>query len=98
MSKRHNRKRSNAGQPNPPAASPRSSAANPIKMSAGRKWLFRLMAIFVVPLLLLGGMEAALRLLDYGYSSSLFKPLKIGGEQFLVENDKFSLRFFSTGL
>jgi hypothetical protein len=47
-----------------------------------------------IPLLVLGGTEAVLRLAGYGYSTRLFKTLRIGGEEFLVENDQFSLRFF----
>lgn len=47
-----------------------------------------------MPVLLLGGAEAVLRLAGYGYSTHFFKPLRIGGEDFLVENDKFGLRFF----
>lgn len=35
-----------------------------------------------------------LRLCGYGYSTHFFKPLRIGGADFLVENDKFGLRFF----
>lgn len=44
--------------------------------------------------LLLGALEIGLRLGGYGYSTWLFKPLRIGNEQFLVENPDFSLRFF----
>jgi tetratricopeptide (TPR) repeat protein len=47
-----------------------------------------------VPVLVLGGVEAGLRLGGYGYPTGLFKRLRIGGKEFLVENDRFSLRFF----
>jgi tetratricopeptide (TPR) repeat protein len=56
--------------------------------------LFRLLAVLLVPVLLLGGAELVLRLAGCGYSTHFFKPLRIGGEDFLVENDKFGLRFF----
>jgi tetratricopeptide (TPR) repeat protein len=56
--------------------------------------LFRLLALLLVPVLLLGGAEVVLRLAGYGYSTHFFKPLRIGNEDFLVENDKFGLRFF----
>jgi tetratricopeptide (TPR) repeat protein len=62
--------------------------------TASRKWLFRLAAMFLVPALMLGALEVVLRLAGHGYSPRLFKPLLVGGQQFLVENDKFSLRFF----
>jgi tetratricopeptide (TPR) repeat protein len=45
-------------------------------------------------LLLIGGLEGALRLAGYGYATSFFKPLRIGTEDYLVENDKFGWRFF----
>jgi tetratricopeptide (TPR) repeat protein len=50
--------------------------------------------MLLIPLLAMGALEIALRLAGYGYSTRLFKPLRIGNEQFLVENEKFSLRFF----
>ena len=51
-------------------------------------------ALVVIPSLVLGGAEAVLRLAGYGYCTRLFKPLRIGGREFLVENDRFSLWFF----
>jgi tetratricopeptide (TPR) repeat protein len=48
----------------------------------------------LLPLLLLAGVELALRVAGYGYSTAFFKRLRIGHEDFLVENDKFGLRFF----
>lgn len=65
-----------------------------IVFSPKRKWLFRLSALVLLPLLLLGGLEAALRLTGYGYDTHLFKKLRIGREDFLVNNDTFGLRFF----
>ena len=58
-----------------------------------RIWLLRLTAMLLVPLTL-AGLEPVLRLAGYGYSTRLFKPMSIGGEHFLVENDTFSQRFF----
>lgn len=58
-----------------------------------RKWAFRLIALFLLPALLCV-LELALRLGGYGHSTALFKPIKIGGEDYLVQNDDFSLRFF----
>ena len=69
---------------------PRSS----IRLSRKRKWLFRLIALVIVPLLLLGGIEAVLRLAGYGYDTHLFKKIRIGGEEFFANNDSFGLRFF----
>jgi tetratricopeptide (TPR) repeat protein len=47
-----------------------------------------------VPLFLLGVGEVVLRIAGYGYSTHFFKPLQLGDADFLVENDKFGLRFF----
>ena len=43
---------------------------------------------------LFGGLEAALRLAGYGYHTSFFDTVRIGHQEFLVDNENFSLRFF----
>jgi hypothetical protein len=48
----------------------------------------------IIPLLLICGAETALRVAGYGYRTTFFRPLRIGGEEYLVENDKFGWRFF----
>lgn len=80
-----------AGAARPPASSPGASAGG---SGAGRRWVFRLLAGVLVPLILLVGAEVGLRLADYGFSTAFFKPLERGGERMLVENDKFGWRFF----
>lgn len=62
--------------------------------TSGRKRLFRLVAVIIMPLFLLGGLEVALRLAGYGYQISLFREIQIGNGKFLVNNEDFSLRFF----
>ncbi|MDB6068553.1 MAG: hypothetical protein JWR26_4761 [Pedosphaera sp.] len=52
------------------------------------------MAMVLVPFLALGGLEAALRMAGFGYSTNFFKRVQIGNEEFFVENDKVGLRFF----
>ena len=47
-----------------------------------------------MPLLALGGLEAALRLAGYGYRTSFFETYYIGQQKFWVDNENFSLRFF----
>jgi tetratricopeptide (TPR) repeat protein len=66
----------------------------PSRLTARRKWLFRLVALIVLPLLLLGGLEAGLRLAGYGYSTSFFEKIRVGEKEYLVNNENFSLRFF----
>ncbi len=53
-----------------------------------------MLALTLVPLFLLGGMEGVLRLVGYGYPTGFFRPMRIGAEDFLVENDQVGLRFF----
>jgi tetratricopeptide (TPR) repeat protein len=59
-----------------------------------RKWLFRLIALVVVPLLLLGGLEAGLRVAGYGYATALFEKVQAGDREFLLTSANFSSRFF----
>jgi hypothetical protein len=68
------------------------SAALPL--TPRRKWLFRFIALIVLPLLLLSGVETALRLAGYGHSTGFFKKNRLGQTDFLVNNEDFSLRFF----
>ncbi len=48
----------------------------------------------LLPILFLCALEFALRLAGYGFDPSFFKPLRIGNENYLVQNDDFSFRFF----
>jgi len=54
--------------------------------------------MLVVPLLLLLCLEGALRVAGYGFPTPFFKPLNIGGQDSLVDNDQFGLRFFPPAL
>jgi len=63
-------------------------------MSVGRKWLFRLLAMVILPLVALAIPELGLRWCGYGYDTHFFKPMSIGGQKMLVENDSYGFRFF----
>lgn len=63
-------------------------------LSARRRWIFRLVALVCVPLVLLGGLEMILRLSGYGYRTNFFNTIRIGQQEFLVDNESFALRFF----
>ncbi len=76
-----------------PLATPARKESAPV-LSRRRKWAFRLIALLCVPLLLLSGLEAALRLTGYGYRTGFFDTISIGHQKFLVDNENFSLRFF----
>jgi tetratricopeptide (TPR) repeat protein len=56
--------------------------------------MFRLIAMVVVPLGLLLGLEVALRFAGYGYNPDFFIPHRIAGQDFFVQNEDFSRRFF----
>jgi tetratricopeptide (TPR) repeat protein len=64
----------------------------------GRKWLFRFLAVFGLPILLLGLFELALRIVDYGYPTSFFIRQPSGAPGVLVENWQFGWRFFPPDL
>lgn len=79
-------------------AKPQKKTSPPARLSRRKIWLFRLGALVVVPLLLLGGLEAALRFAGYGYPTGLFKKIEIDHTSFLVNNETFGFRFFSPEL
>ena len=66
-----------------------------IPVSSRRLWLMRLSAMILVPLLVFGSAELALRLAGYGYPTSFFLRTRIHGQEFYVPNAKFTYRFFS---
>jgi tetratricopeptide (TPR) repeat protein len=67
--------------------------AAPRLPSKERLRLFRVIALSL-PLLLLIGLETGLRLGGYGFDPHFFKLIKIGDEDYYVQNDAFSYRFF----
>ena len=78
------------------AKAPPGTAARkepPQQLARGRLWVFRLIALSLLPLLLVL-LEIGLRLGGYGYRTGFFIPLKIGSENYLVQNEDFGLRFF----
>ena len=67
---------------------------NPVPpVSPKRKWLFRLMAAVLSPLLFLLFLELGLRLSGFGYVTSFFLPSKIKGREVLIQNNRFAWRF-----
>jgi len=75
-----------------PATQRSVSSAAPL--SRRRKWLFRLLAVFVVPLLTLNAFELLLRIAGYGFDPHFFKKATIQGADGYVANSDFGLRFF----
>jgi len=71
----------------------RHPSATPAPPSRRRIWVFRLTAL-LLPVVLLGVLEISLRLGGYGFDPHFFKRIKIGGEDYFVQNDDFSFSFF----
>jgi len=65
-----------------------------VESPARRNWWFRFIALAVVPLLLLIGLEVVLRLAGCGYPTGFLEKIRIDEKEFLVNNENFSLRFF----
>ena len=70
------------------------AAKMPEAPSEARRMRFFRIAALLLPFAFLGLIEAGLRLGGYGFDPHFFKPIKIGGEDYLVQNDAFSFRFF----
>ena len=92
MNSRSQRKR--APRRTPPVRPAASPAVPAVTLSPRRKWLYRLLAVVVLPLMVLGGVEFLLRLLGVGFDPSFFKREQIEGRDCYVANDSFGLRFF----
>jgi tetratricopeptide (TPR) repeat protein len=59
-----------------------------------RLWLFRIIAITVIPALLLLLVEVGLRIAGYGYPASAIITCQVKGEDAYCENAKFTWQFF----
>jgi hypothetical protein len=68
------------------------------QLSSYRRRCFRLLAAVIIPLLVLGGLEAGLRLGGYGHSTGFFLKSRIGGRAVFIENQNFGYRFFPRAL
>src|SRR5262245_22514179 len=90
-------KRERSGKPElgQPAATRSADLAK--GLSPRRKWLFRLLAVFLVPLVMLSGLELLLRSLGFGFDPHFFKRANIGGKDGYVANHDFGLWFFPRG-
>ena len=76
------------------SAGQKSHGEPPATLTPRRKWLFRLLALVVLPLVLLVAVEIVLRLAGYGYPTGFFEKIRSDGKDFLVNNESFSRRFF----
>ena len=84
-------------------AKPPTSPLRPVKppaspMRKARLWAFRILAMLAGPVLFFAILEIALRTTGAGHSTSFFLTEKINGSEFLVQNDRFSWRFFGQAM
>ena len=90
--KRHSKTSLRRGTGN--AAAPNADAGPSSSLRGRRLWLFRFLALTIVPLLLAGVAELGLRLARFGHSTAFFERTRINGVECLVENPHFGRRFF----
>ena len=82
--------------PLPTKGTPAPLPARPSR-SAAKTWCFRLLAIFGMPLLLFGGIEAALRIAGKGYDPAFLVRDELEPTK-LRDNHSFGWRFFPKAL
>jgi tetratricopeptide (TPR) repeat protein len=89
-----------AGNPELAKTVDAESSPKPGKRPSKRIWLFRLIALTVVPALTFGLLELGLRLFGFGYPTSFFIIWREPGDKAAtyVENVHFGKRFFPAGL
>lgn len=71
-----------------------AAPALPAPGTTWKRWGFRLAALCLVPLLVLGALEGALRLAGYGYPTAFFLKERLGDQTVFIENQKFGWQFF----
>ncbi|HRS71317.1 MAG TPA: tetratricopeptide repeat protein [Anaerohalosphaeraceae bacterium] len=77
-----------------PAKQNLSIASSAGSSSRARLWLFRLICVFVGPILFAGIWECGLRLLGWGYSTKAIVKCTLNGEEFCCHNYQFGWQFF----
>ena len=63
-----------------------------------RRWLYRGLALVLVPVLLFGLAETVLRIAGYGHPTRFLLPSRQGNQDVLVENPQFGRLFFPAAL
>ncbi|MGA9451293.1 MAG: tetratricopeptide repeat protein [Verrucomicrobiia bacterium] len=95
-----NRRKRSTGSANFPKAPTQDQAAFPARSLASgwRLWVFRLLALVVVPALFLGLVELSLRLAGFGYPTAFLLPATLNGQKVFVQNNRFGWRFLGPKL
>ena len=76
-----------------PRPSSRKKVAPPL-VTGRRLWLFRIITIAVIPALLFSLLEISLRIIGYGFPTTIAVKGKINSEPCYYSNPKFAWRFF----
>ena len=63
-------------------------------ISKSRLWLFRIIAVTIVPLAFMALVEAGLRIFNIGYPADFFLECEVNGQQAYCNNDKFGWLYF----
>jgi tetratricopeptide (TPR) repeat protein len=67
-------------------------------VSRRKLWCSRFLLAFGFPLVLLGALELALRIVGFGYPTGFLLPSRRGGQKVLVQNNRFGWRFFGPAM
>ena len=95
--KRQSKEKERSKEPQRSKASS-SPAVRAVTLSPGRKWLFRILAVVILPLVVLCLLELLLRVLGFGFDPHFFKRERAGGKDYYVANEEFGLTFFPRSL
>ena len=67
----------------------------PAKQITGRRlWMFRLVALTIIPIFLFLLLEIALRVIDYGYPANMFVKCKLNDRASYCDNIRYAWKFF----
>ncbi len=91
------RQRNGKRERHPNVARGTESSPPPAIRSGRRKWLFRITAVFLLPLFILVSLELLLRLVGFGFDPSFFKREPVNGQDCYVASEDFGRRFFPPG-
>ncbi|MBN1360662.1 MAG: tetratricopeptide repeat protein [Sedimentisphaerales bacterium] len=91
-SKREAKRHSRPSAADKPA--PRTTQTIPAKPTGWRLWVFRAIALLVVPAVFFGAVEVGLRLFGYGHPAGPFIKVKLDGQTCYGDNTEYSQRFF----
>jgi len=72
----------------------KASASSRPELGRKRLWAFRIVSLVVLPLLLVGGLEAGLRLVGFGYPTKALIERDFEGKRMCFPNNQFSWCFF----